>query len=164
MSRRLTTWWRGRRGEWFVAGQLVLMALVFLGPHRWFGWPAAPLPFEPIRRVLGVGLILAGGALFIAGLFHLGPSLTPLPYPKDRATLVETGAYALVRHPIYAGGLIATLGWALCVGTWITLGYVVSLFVLLDRKARREELWLEERFAGYAAYKSRVRRLVPFVY
>ena len=47
---------------------------------------------------------------------------------------------------------------------WLTLGYVVVLFILLDLKSRREEEWLLLRFPGYAAYRSKVRKLIPFVY
>ncbi len=54
--------------------------------------------------------------------------------------------------------------WALVVQSWLTLGYVVALFVFLDAKARREEKWLTERFPGYVAYQRRVRKLIPFVY
>ncbi|MFH2119369.1 MAG: methyltransferase, partial [Pseudomonadota bacterium] len=72
--------------------------------------------------------------------------------------------FALVRHPIYSGGLLFSLGWALYVQGWLTLGYVAALFVFLDVKSRREERWLTEKFPTYTAYQQRVRRLVPFVY
>ena len=56
------------------------------------------------------------------------------------------------------------LGWALYVQGWLTLGYVVALFVFLDAKSRREERWLAERFPAYADYQQRVRKLIPFLY
>lgn len=99
-----------------------------------------------------------------AGLVRLGRGLTPLPYPKDGAELVQTGAFALVRHPMYAGGLVLGVGWALHVQGWLTLGYVAALFVFADVKSRREEKWLVERYPAYATYQRRVRKLIPFVY
>ncbi len=108
--------------------------------------------------------MVAGGVLLVAGLVRLGRGLTPLPYPKDGAELIQTGPFALVRHPMYSGGLILALGWALYVQGWLTLGYVVALFVFLDVKSRREERWLAERFPTYATYQQRVRKLIPFVY
>ncbi len=90
--------------------------------------------------------MIAGGALFVAGLIHLGRGVTPLPYPKDGADLIRTGPYAIVRHPMYSGGLGLGLGWALYVQGWLTLGYAVALFVFLDAKSRREERWLAEKF------------------
>jgi protein-S-isoprenylcysteine O-methyltransferase Ste14 len=156
-------WWKGARGEWFVVAQAVLMLLVFLGPRSLGGQPVS-FPFPHACLIVGSVLMLAGCALFLAGLLRLGPGLTPLPYPKDGASLVTTGPYGLVRHPIYSGGLVAAVGWALGVQSWLTLGYVIVLFVFLDVKSRREERWLAEKFATYAAYRRRVRKLIPFIY
>jgi protein-S-isoprenylcysteine O-methyltransferase Ste14 len=112
----------------------------------------------------GIALIVLGGAFLLAGIIRLGPNLTPLPYPKDRATLVETGAYRWARHPMYGGGILVAFGWALVVRGGLTLGYAIVLLIFADIKSRREERWLRERFAGYAAYARRVKKLVPFVY
>jgi protein-S-isoprenylcysteine O-methyltransferase Ste14 len=107
---------------------------------------------------------LVGVILFLAGLFKLGANLTPLPYPKEQATLIETGPYKLVRHPVYCGGIIAAFGWAFCIHSWLTIGYAVILFIFLDFKSRREEIWLKERFSNYNDYQKRVRKLIPFIY
>jgi protein-S-isoprenylcysteine O-methyltransferase Ste14 len=157
-------WWKGARGEWFVVAQIVLMGLVFFGPRALAGRSAWPFPFSGACRIAGVALMVAGGGLFGAALVRLGRGLTPLPYPKDGGELVQTGPYALVRHPMYGGGLILGLGWALWVQSWLTLAYVAVLFVFLDVKSRREERWLTGKFPAYAAYQRRVRKLIPFVY
>lgn len=157
-------WWMGTRGEWLVVGQIVLIGLVFLGPRTVFGKPTWAFPFPEACAVLGGVLMLCGGALGVAGFFSLGRRLTPLPYPKDGASLVQTGAFAIVRHPIYSGGLALGLGFAMHVQGWMTLGYVAALFVLLDVKSRREETWLAEKFPEYAPYRQRVRKLIPFIY
>jgi protein-S-isoprenylcysteine O-methyltransferase Ste14 len=155
-------WWRGSRGEWLVAAQLGLMALVFFGPRHVAGAPAWPFPAA--SGVAGAILMTVGGMLLAAGVFRLGPGVTPLPYPRDGATLVETGPFGIVRHPMYSGGLVLATGWAFWVRGWLTLAYVVALFVLLDVKSRREERWLTERFPRYPEYQRRVRRLIPFIY
>ena len=157
-------WWKGARGEWLVIVQVLLIGLVFLGPRAVAGQPGRPFPFPHACPVVGLVLMVGGTALLLAGLVRLGRGLTPLPYPKDEAELVRTGPYAVVRHPMYGGGLVLALGWALYVQGWLTLGYVVVLFVFLDMKSRREERWLAQKFPAYAAYRRRVRKLVPFVY
>lgn len=93
-------WWRGARGEWYVAAQLALMAVVFLGPRTLPGLPAWPAPIARFTKFAGATLMLGGGGLLLAGLFRLGSNLTPLPYPKPNAALVQSGPYRLVRHPI----------------------------------------------------------------
>jgi protein-S-isoprenylcysteine O-methyltransferase Ste14 len=157
-------WWKGARGEWLVVVQLLLMGLVFFGPRTVAGQPAWSFPFPQACRVAGGVLMAGGGAMFFAGILRLGRGLTPLPYPKDGAGLVQTGPFALVRHPIYSGGIVLALGWALWVQSWLTLGYVAVVFVFLDAKSRREEIWLAEKFPAYATYQRRVHKLIPFVY
>jgi protein-S-isoprenylcysteine O-methyltransferase Ste14 len=164
MAANQKAWWKGARGEWLVAIQLALMALVFFGPRTLGDGATWSLPFPRACRTVSPVLMIAGAAFLLAGAFKLGSGLTPLPYPKDDAMLVEIGPFALVRHPMYCGGLLLGLGWALRVGSWLTMGYVAALFVLLDLKSRREERWLADKFPGYPSYQRRVRRLVPFLY
>lgn len=135
-----------------------------LGPRNWPGAAAWGHTYALIGSLAGSALIFTGGILAAAGFFSLGKNLTVLPRPKDNANLVETGAYRLVRHPIYSGLFFAFLGWGLHVHGWLTIGYALLLFICLDIKARREERWLTEKFQGYDAYRRRVRRLIPFIY
>ncbi len=112
----------------------------------------------------GIGSFLIGGALFVAGVLNLGPNLTPVPFPKDEATLVDTGAYGLVHHPMYGGAALAALGWALWVHGPLTIVYAVALLLFFDVKSRQEERWLMEKFPSYDSYRRRVRKLIPYVY
>lgn len=157
-------WWRGTRGEWYVVIQLGLMAVVFLGPRTLPHLPVWPGTPARIATYAGVALLAGGGCLLLAGSLRLGANLTPLPYPKTHATFVQSGPYALVRHPMYAGGILLAYGWALAVHGWLTLGYATVLLVFLDVKSAREERWLRDRFPGYAEYQRRVRKLIPFIH
>jgi protein-S-isoprenylcysteine O-methyltransferase Ste14 len=117
-----------------------------------------------ISSVVGAALMLAGIGLLLTGLVRLGRRLTPLPYPKPDAILVQTGPYRLVRHPMYSGGIVLAFGWALVVRGWLTLVYAAILVAFLDFKSAREELWLAEKFPDYHEYRRRVRKLIPFLY
>jgi protein-S-isoprenylcysteine O-methyltransferase Ste14 len=152
------------RGEWYVAAQIVLIAVVFLGPRTLPSLPDWPAPLARISLIAGATLACAGGVLLLTSLFRLGPNLTPLPYPKPHATLIQTGPYGLVRHPIYAGGIALSFGWALLVCGWLTLGYATALMIFLDIKSAREERWLASKFPDYSDYQQRVRKLIPFIY
>jgi protein-S-isoprenylcysteine O-methyltransferase Ste14 len=157
-------WWKGARGEWYVVAQAVLGILVIFGPRTCEGWAAWVQPYSAISAIAGVALFLTGGLLFAAGILKLGPNLTAVPFPKSEATLVETGPYGFVRHPMYSGVVMMALGWALFVHGWLTIGYVIALFLLVDVKSRREEKWLIEKFSGYESYQGRVRKLIPYIY
>jgi protein-S-isoprenylcysteine O-methyltransferase Ste14 len=158
-------WYRGARGEYYVVAQVLLFALVVLGPRTVPGWPAWSTPWARTAAWLGVPLMLAGAALALGGVLRLGSNLTALPYPRDCANLVESGPYAIVRHPIYSGLILGATGYALWVNGWLTLGYALLLFAFFDVKSRREEKWLLEKFgAPYAEYRTRVHKLIPWVY
>ncbi len=158
-----TPWWKGARGEWLVVLQIALMVLVVFGPRTFAGAPAFPSPGA--CRIAGAILMVLGLLLFTPAILNLGASrLTPLPYPKEGTSLVQTGAYGIVRHPMYGGGVIFAFGWALFVNGWLTLVYALALFVFVDYKSRHEEAWLSERFPEYPDYRRRVRKLVPFIY
>ncbi len=147
-----------------MIAQVALMVLVFFGPRSVAGHPRWRFPFPEASRAAGLVLMVAGGCLLIGAIIQLGSGLTPSPHPKEGAALVQTGPYALVRHPMYSGGLALALGWALWVQGWLTIVYVVAVFALLDVKSRREERWLAAKFPAYTAYQHRVRKLIPFVY
>ena len=144
--------------------QAALFLLVAFGPRTWPGWPAfAPLP-RAAGSALATVLLVGGGVLVVSGVVWLRSNLSPYPYPRDCATLVQTGPFRLVRTPMYLGAILMALGWSLNVRGLLTLVYAVLLFMLFDLKSRREEVWLAERFDAYGSYQKRSRRLIPFVY
>lgn len=157
-------WWKGSRGEWYLVVQAALFLLVIFGPRTWPGVPEWDARYSWLAAVAGVVLFLAGGLLAAFAAFNLGRNLTPLPRPRNNAELVVTGAYRLVRHPIYSGLTFMAFGWALWLQSTLTICYALLLFIFFDIKSRREERWLMEKFPEYADYRKRVRRLIPFVY
>ena len=158
-------WWKGARGEWYVVGQVVLMALVVFGPRTWPGGPMLSFGDERLSTLVAVVFMAGGAALLVAGISWIGTrNLTPMPHPREGGRLVESGPFRLVRHPMYAGGVLFAIGWTIFVRGPLTAAYTVAIFVFIDIKARREERWLMEKFAGYRAYRRRVRKLIPFIY
>jgi protein-S-isoprenylcysteine O-methyltransferase Ste14 len=157
-------WWKGERGEWYLAVQAGLFLLLAFGPRTFPGLPAWGATSARLCSLTGGILMAAGGLLAAAGAIGLGRNLTPLPQPKEKGTLIVTGAYRLVRHPIYSGITFMAFGWGSWLNSWLTIGYALVLFAFFDLKSRREERWLLEKFPDYAAYRQRVRKLIPFLY
>jgi protein-S-isoprenylcysteine O-methyltransferase Ste14 len=159
-----TPWWKGTHGEWYVVAQIALIVLVFFGPRNFQAWPIWTAPFTWLGSIGGGIIMLAGILLLVVAIFRLGSNLNAVPYPKDEGTLIETGPYRLVRHPMYCGGILIVFGWGLLVHGRLTLGYAIIMLTFFDVKSRREEQWLKEKFSGYDEYQKRVRKLIPFVY
>ena len=116
-----------------------------------------------ISTIVGIGLVVAGLGLAARGGRDLQAALTPLPYPRAEAELVETGVYARIRHPIYGGLLVAATGWSLITASVVGIALTAVLWLFFEAKSRREESWLEQRFPGYAAYRERTHRLMPWL-
>ena len=151
----------GRRGEgWFLL-QLVLFGAIAVSGAAglaWGGWPAA------VGIASGGVLIGCGGILSLRGVLDLRENLTPFPRPLEGARLVESGAYRLVRHPIYGGLVLGALGWGLVRASPLTLAGALLLAGFFDLKSRREEIWLSERYENYPTYRRRTHRLLPWIY
>lgn len=154
--------WPGPRGEAYVAVQFVLITLIVLSPcFPLPGLPAWPAALRGIAHLGGILLLLGSLAFVQLAAHQLGRSLTPLPKPKEGASLVSSGVYAKVRHPIYTGILGMGLGWAAAWRDPQALLLTAGLYLLFDRKAAREELWLLEAYPDYAEYRRKVPRLIP---
>lgn len=153
-------WVRNSRGEWYVIAQTALMALVLVSSKL----DGRPLSFTDPSGIAAIGLIAIGFAFILSGSFGLGRNLSPFPRPKMDGRLVETGVFGLVRHPIYTGLTLLAVGWSLFSLSIAAGVATIALFLFFDVKARREEQWLEEKFENYRDYKTRVRKLVPFIY
>ena len=85
---------------------------------------------------------------------------------EDRGqTVVSTGPYHTVRHPMYSAILVFTMGTSLLLGSWYGVLSGLVLMILLARRALLEERTLRAELAGYAAYMGQVKyRLIPYIW
>jgi len=151
----------GARGGGWVVLQFALIAAIVVAGIVGEPWPDAA---RGTLRVTGAVLAVAGGALAVVSARALGRSLTPFPRPLERAGLVESGPYRMVRHPIYASGLVFFIGFSLAFSPWALLVTAV-LAVVWGLKASVEERLLRMHDDRYDAYCRRTRhRLLPHVY
>ena len=113
----------------------------------------------------GVAIAIAGIAFAMWARFYLGGNWSAIAGVKRDHSLVRSGPYSVVRHPIYSGIIVAMLGTALVSGA---LGCFVALpltIVAWRRKSLIEEGFMREQFgAEYQRYMREVKALVPFVW
>ena len=144
-----------RGGVWVVIQFVLMTAVIVLGVMFHGDWTRVPV------IVLGGVLFVVGGYFGIAGVILLGRNRTPFPQPRQHSELVRRGIYSRVRHPLYTSVMLVSLGWALI---WQSVPSVIGALALIPffyAKARREERWLCEKFAGYSEYMKQVPRFIP---
>ena len=152
----------GPRGEGWVLIQGVLLVLIVAAGFSVGG--AWAREARTVTTAAGLLLVVAGALLAARGVTDLRDAITPRPRPRPGGHLVDSGAYALVRHPIYGGIVLAGFGWGLITASPIAIGLSFGLLLFFRLKSAREESWLVEAYPGYDAYRARTRRMIPFVY
>ncbi|MGD1859817.1 MAG: methyltransferase family protein [Leptolyngbyaceae cyanobacterium] len=157
--------WQGKRGEyWVLAQALLLTGFVLLPSWHPVSGEAWPNALTIGRQVIALILASFASGLLIKGLIDLGHNLTPLPYPREDGSLVQTGIYRLVRHCLYSGLIFGTAAYSLWTLSFSHAIVTIILFIVLDLKARQEEAWLLKRFSEYADYRQRVSKFIPWIY
>jgi len=157
---------RERPASQLSHGILLVLGAVTLAVPRLLG-PTMQQRFVPATPAwfwLGLALVACGLVLTMLARMWLGGNWSAVVTLKENHELVGTGPYAVMRHPIYTGLLLALLGTAIAIGDWRALAGVALIAAGLVRKLTIEERFMREQFGeAYARYRAHVRALVPFV-
>jgi protein-S-isoprenylcysteine O-methyltransferase Ste14 len=159
LEKRMETREREKPQRRIVAAWLVLSAcmLALPGFDRRFGWSHVPIPLGAPATVL----LATGCAIFIFVL-RANSWASNVVEVQEGQRLVDTGPYALVRHPLYFANCFIYIATPLVLGSWWALIPAALCFPLLAMRIRNEEEVLGRGLPGYAGYMTRVRwRLVP---
>jgi protein-S-isoprenylcysteine O-methyltransferase Ste14 len=105
---------------------------------------------------MGVSFLIA-----VRGIYDLGRSLSAMPQPAARGSLVTSGMYRRIRHPLYADLVLLAVGYAVWRQSWVAMVLVAALMWTLMRKAACEERLLLKKYPDYAAYAQRAGFFLP---
>lgn len=150
-----------------IRGALAASGFLYYGTLcAWIGYPPsvawAQVPVAPGLRWSGAPLAAVGIALALWSLRELGRNVTPTALPRSDATLVTSGPYRRVRHPLYSSMLLTIPGFALLARNTLVLAGGVAVLLVLLLRVRREEKALLSRFGEeYRSYRDRTGALVP---
>jgi protein-S-isoprenylcysteine O-methyltransferase Ste14 len=138
-----------------IGAMMVVSALDFR-----FGWSSVPAAVSVVGDILvAVGLLIA-----MITTIQNGYAAANINVESDQ-TVVSTGGYSVVRHPMYFGNVVLMIGIPLALGSYWGLVFVIGGLVVLVTRILDEEKVLTQQLAGYIDYAQRVRfRLVPYVW
>lgn len=146
-------------GRLLVAAQFFGVGLVF--------WPYGPVVINGTVVINGAGVVLfvCGGVLGVWTLManHIG-KFNIVPEVKQGATLVTTGPYAFIRHPMYSALLLIVCGVTAITGTLLNLLGLCMVVAALWQKSRLEEAFLRVVFEKYPEYTRKTKRFIPWVF
>lgn len=132
--------------------------------------PLIASPFVPQVRLalMPIFMISLGSILFIIGAALIGGAFTKIgviPSVRQKSNLLTTGVYALVRHPIYSGTLIAFLGVSIIFQALVSILYwPIAVLLYWNMVNAEERLLVTEYGAEYVGYQSKVKsRLLPLL-
>jgi len=154
-----------RREAWLYRAVTVAGIVLFAAGGEQFSRAAERLwSFEPVVDYALVLVVLSGMAFTWWARLYLGRLWSSSVTKKADHRVVDTGPYAIVRHPIYTGIMLACAATAAQLGTALAVAGVLVLWVGFWIKARLEERFLRGQLGegAYDAYRRKVPMLVPF--
>ena len=143
-----------------LAGLAFLATIAVPGLDRRFGWSHVPIAVS-----FAGDATIAVGFLIVFFTFRENTFTAGTIEVAEGQHVIDSGPYALVRHPMYSGALILIAGIPLALGSWWGLIPAALLFPVIVWRLRREEVFLAANLAGYDNYRARVRhRLAPTIW
>ncbi|HTZ04074.1 MAG TPA: protein-S-isoprenylcysteine O-methyltransferase [Xanthobacteraceae bacterium] len=126
----------------------------------------ADYPFSPVASYLGVAADIAAIWLFYRTHRDLGHNWSVSLDLRESHTLVTTGIYGTVRHPMYAGFWLMALAQVLLLPNWVAgpAGLVGFGVLFFGRIGREEEMMISAFGEEYRAYMRRTARVLPWFY
>lgn len=142
------------------SGLMFAAAFIAAGLDFRFQWTAVPDP-----------VVWAAVILFLLAYCMFGEVLRENQYlsrvieVREDQTVVDTGLYGIVRHPMYSATVLLFLSMPLVLGSLLSFAIMFAYIPIIVKRRRNEEKVLEKELKGYAEYKGKVKyRLIPFVW
>ena len=149
-----------QKGVVAVSGLLFIAGFTVAGLDFRFGWS-----FIPKTVVMVASVILLIAYALYAEVMRENAYLSRTIEVQENQTVVDTGLYGIVRHPMYAVTLWLFLAIPVVLGSWWSFLCFLPYVLVIVVRIRNEEKVLEAGLDGYIEYKKRVKyRIIPFVW
>ena len=149
-----------QKGVQSLSGLVFIAGFVLAGLDFRFGWSDVPLPV-----VIAASVIFLLGYGLYAEVMRENAYLSRTVKVEEGQTVVSTGLYGIIRHPMYTASILMFLSIPLVMGSWYALIPFALYPALMVVRVLDEEKLLTAELAGYAEYKTKVKyRLIPFIW
>jgi protein-S-isoprenylcysteine O-methyltransferase Ste14 len=162
---KTTRWREPAQRRWLHGLPLLLAAILIVAPNPDWGFLVEHyMPVNGFTTLLGTLIVAFGLGYAVWARRHLGRDWSGTITLKEDHTLVRSGPYERVRHPIYTGLLLGFAGTAIAVGEWRSL-IATALFTLgMLIRCHVEEQKMRETFPEYDDYRRHSWALIPYIY
>ena len=151
---------RAQKGVVALSGLMFIAGFVVAGLDYRFGWSKVPL----IVTMIASALFLIAYVLY-AEVMRENAYLSRTVKVEEGQTVVDTGLYGIVRHPMYAVTILLFLMMPIVLGSWYALIAFAFYPAIIIVRLKNEEDLLTRELPGYAAYKQKVKyRIIPFIW
>ena len=143
-----------------LSGLMFVAGFVVAGLNYRFSWHVLPQSVS-----VGAAVVFTLAYLLYAEVLRENTYLSRTVQVQDGQTVVSTGLYGIVRHPMYAATLLLFLSMPLILGSLLSFVIFLAYPFIIAKRIRGEEKLLEEELEGYREYQQKVKyRLLPFIW
>jgi protein-S-isoprenylcysteine O-methyltransferase Ste14 len=116
-----------------------------------------------VSRIVGAALLFAGIMVYVSSHVSLRRNWSVMASIKERHTLVRTGLYRFVRHPMYASMLLIVPGSGMLISDYLMILCTPVVGLIYYFRARQEEALLAGNLPGYEAYVRKTKMFIPWI-
>ena len=143
-----------------LSGLMFLIGFIAAGLNYRFDWYVLPKSMSVVAAVV----FIIAYALY-AEVLRENTYLSRTIEVQENQTVVDTGLYAIVRHPMYTVTLVLFLAMPLVLGSLVSFVIFLCYPFIIAKRIRNEEMVLERELVGYKEYKTKVKyRMIPFIW
>ena len=149
-----------QKGVIICSGIMFLAAFILAGLNHRFGWLSMP------KAVVWIAVVIFLLAYCLFGeVLRENQYLSRTVEVREDQTVVDTGLYGVVRHPMYTATVLMFLSMPLILGSLVSFIVMLVYIPIIVKRIRNEEQVLENELKGYTEYKEKVKyRLIPYVW
>ncbi len=149
-----------QKGVVALSGLTFIASFVVAGLNHRYGWTT----LAPLVTYIASILFLVGYGIY-AEVMRENQWLSRTIETHSEQTVISTGLYGIVRHPMYTATILMYLAMPLVLGSLVAFGIMLLYIPIIIRRINDEEQLLKTELPGYSEYCTQVRwRLMPFIY